>query len=127
MKLGAVLAPSAADRGVRILLTPAAAAAFEGKGAILEIDVRDLGETTAQELAVSLQDFGPVEWRAQALPALPATLRYELPASVLGMPPEAIGLRPVSAALDYVSGVEITGIRARPADVDPFADALPPL
>lgn len=106
--------PTPADRGVRILLAPETAERFTGKAVLVQVDVRSIGETTAQRLAVSLQDFGPVEWRSAPLTTLPGTLEFTLPASVLGMPPEAIGLRTVSADRAYNFGVEITEIRLRP-------------
>lgn len=108
--------PDGEDRGVRILLTPEAAARLPAGPAIVEVLVRPVPVTTAPALAVSLQGEGPVAWARQDLPPEPRVVRFAAPSGA-GM--SAVGLRPISAYADYNYGFEIGRIRILPATASP--------
>lgn len=103
--------PDPSNRGVRLLLTPADAAALAGHRLTVEVSYNTLPVNPAQALAVSAQDGGPVQWATQTLPTQNATVRFEVNA-----PPgvRAIGLRPINEGGDAAYGLEITRIRILP-------------
>ena len=104
-------APTPAETGVRILLTPADAARLNGRAATIEVTYRPLAINTAQALAVSLQGAGPTNWVSSPTPPEPSTVRIQVPAQ---SDITAIGLRPIDPGVDRVYGVEITRIRVIP-------------
>lgn len=106
--------PAPDEKGVRILLAPQAAAPFAGRRVVVEVDLRAIGETTARNLALSLQGEGPSAWVTQPLASLPATIRYELPPGSQTAP-AALGLRVVDERTPHSYGVEIVEIRLTPA------------
>jgi hypothetical protein len=104
--------PTPAEQGVRILLTPDAAALIGDRPAVVDIVYRPLPLNSASALAVSLQGIGPADWVTQALPPQPARLSFTLPAQSAV---NAIGLRAITDQTDKAYGLEITEMRVRPA------------
>lgn len=104
-------APTPAERGVRVLLTPETGAVLDNKPTTITIAYRPLPVNNATSLAVSLQGIGPAEWVIQPLTEQAGVLRFDLPAQFAL---EAIGLRAISSETDQNYGVEILEIRATP-------------
>ncbi|HEX8900936.1 hypothetical protein [Vitreimonas sp.] len=104
-------APTPAEQGVRLLLTPEQAALLEDKSATIEISYRPLPINMASALAVSIQGIGPATWVTQPLAPETGTVRFEAPAQFAV---NGIGLRAVSSADDQAYGVEITRVRVTP-------------
>jgi hypothetical protein len=104
-------APTPAEQGVRVLMTPEDAARIEDRPVTVEITYTPSPVNAATGLAVSLQGIGPADWVAQDIPPQPNTVRFELRAQ---MAVNAIGLRALSADNDQASGLEITRIRVTP-------------
>jgi len=103
--------PTPAEQGARLLLTPDQAAMIEDRPVTVEVSYNPIPVNMATGLAVSLQGIGPAEWVSQAIPAQPATVRFELPAQ---MAVNAIGLRALSEGPDQAYGLEITRVRVTP-------------
>lgn len=105
-------APTPAEQGVQILLTPQAAALLENQPLTVEVAYRPLPVNAAGQLAVSVQGAGETVWVAREIPPLSGLARFNL-APVSGV--RAIGLRAVSDNPGPVAyGVEIVAIRAGP-------------
>jgi hypothetical protein len=106
-------APGASDRGVRILLTPDAAASLNGRAATIVVTYNPLAVNAATGLAVSTQGAGPTQWVTQATPPQHAALRFEVPAQA---EVSAIGLRAVNSNTRQgeAFGLEITRISITP-------------
>lgn len=104
-------APTPADRGVRLLLTPQDAAALDGKRLSVEVSYNALPVNAAQGLAVSVQGAGQTNWVSQEIPTENATVRFDLPAQ---SNVNAIGLRALNTGAEEAFGLEITRIRITP-------------
>jgi hypothetical protein len=123
-------APGASDPGLRLMLTPQAAASLAGKPLRVDLQVRPLLYTTAPRLAVSAQSQGaPTQWVSEPFPSTAierfsndptksaAWISFALPAQA--GPVNAIGLWPEAdlsggqPTLNY--GVEILQLRIAPA------------
>jgi len=104
-------APTPADRGVRLLLTPQDAAALEGQPLSVEVSYNALPVNQAHGLAVSIQGAGQTAWVSQDLPTQNATVRFDLPAQTSV---NAIGLRALNTGANEAFGLEITRIRITP-------------
>jgi hypothetical protein len=104
-------APTPAERGVRILLTPEAAALLEERPVIVEVHYNPLQQNSSTALAVSLQGIAPADWVTRELPAQPGAVRFELPAQFAV---DAIGFRAISTESDLAHGLEITSVRITP-------------
>jgi hypothetical protein len=92
-------------------LTPDVGAALAGKPLHLSIGVLPMnGGTTARELAVSVQNGGPVQWVRRPITTESGKLEFDLPPSDRAV--TSIGFWPLSdrPEWDYDYGVEITGI-----------------
>src|SRR5262249_52576415 len=74
--------PAASDRGVRILLSPVAAARLAGRPATIVVTYSPLPVNAATGLAVSLEGAGPIVWIAQTAPPQHGALRFEVPSQV---------------------------------------------
>jgi hypothetical protein len=104
--------PTPAERGVRILLTQADAAALDGRAATVEVSYNPLPINAANGLAVSLQGAGATTWVSRDAPSPPqGPLRFELPQQTA---PQAIGLRALSNGSGEAFGFEITRIAITP-------------
>jgi len=103
--------PTPAERGVRIMLTPEAAAIMEDRAVAVEVAYNPLNINPATGLAVSLQGIAPADWVTQPLAAQPGIVRFELPASFAI---DAIGFRAISANNDQAYGLEITSVKIEP-------------
>jgi len=105
--------PSAADRGVQILLAPSTAAALAGRPATIVVTYNPLAVNAATGLAVSLEGAGPNVWVAQNAPPQHGALRFEVPAQT-GV--NAVGLRAISTNENQreAYGLEITRISITP-------------
>jgi hypothetical protein len=104
-------APTPADRGVRVLMTPDDAARIADRPVTIEVTYTPSPVNAASGLAVSLQGDGPTAWVSQEIPPQPNTVRFELPAQAAV---NAIGLRALSSNNDQAYGLEITRIRVIP-------------
>jgi hypothetical protein len=104
-------APTPAEQGVRILMTPEDAARIDDRPVTVEISYVPSAINPASGLAVSLQGIGPATWVAQEIPPQPGTVRFELPAQFAV---NAIGLRALTDNTDQNYGLEITRIRVIP-------------
>lgn len=104
-------APTPADRGVRVLMTPDDAARIADRPVTVEVTYTPSPVNAASGLAVSLQGDGPTAWVSQEIPPQPNTVRFELPAQTAV---NAIGLRALSSNNDQAYGLEITRIRVTP-------------
>jgi hypothetical protein len=104
-------APTPADRGVRLLLTPQDAAALEGKPLSVEVSFNALPVNAAHGLAVSVQGANPTTWVSEDLPSLNGAVRFDLPAQ---SNVNAIGLRALNTGAREAFGLEITRIRITP-------------
>jgi hypothetical protein len=106
-------APSPAESGVRILIADVDGQALAGRPVEVTLDTRSLTVTQGTELAVSLQNDGPITWVTQPLPRDGGVLTYVLPATE-GRPPQALGLWAIAAKSDYNYGTEILSATLRP-------------
>lgn len=123
-------APGPNEPGVRLLLTPQAAARFAGKPLRVDLQVRPLLYTTAQSVAVSAPDGTGAVWVDQPLPHIAierggpdearttTLMTYLLPAAPTA--PRAIAIWPKAdlssgKQSDFNVGVEIVEIRVAPA------------
>lgn len=104
-------APTPAEQGVRIELTPAAAEIIGERAVRVEVNYNPLPVNPASGLAVSLQGIAPAEWVSQPIEPQAGVATFTLPAS---MAVNAIGLRVISEGEDQAYGVEITRIRVVP-------------
>lgn len=104
-------APTPAEQGARLMLTPEQAALIEDKPVVIEVTYSPLPVNAADGLAVSLQGIAPADWVSQAAPPQPNTLRFELPAQFAV---NAIGLRALSEGRGQAFGLEITRVRIVP-------------
>lgn len=104
-------APTPAEQGVRVLLTPESAAMLNDRPVIVEVTYRPVSINAATGLAVSLQGIGPADWQIQPIAPQSGTVRYQFPPSFAI---NAIGLRAISEGTDQAYGVEIVRIRAIP-------------
>jgi len=106
-------APGPNDHGVRILFSPEAAAALNGRPATVVVNYNPLAVNAATGLAVSLQGAGPTQWATLTAPPQPAALRFEVPAQT-GV--AAIGLRTINGNAEQPEayGLEITRISITP-------------
>jgi hypothetical protein len=106
-------APSPANRGIQILLTPSAASALAGRPATVVVTYNPLAVNAATGLAVSMQGTGPTVWVSQNAPPQHGALRFEVPAQT-GV--TAIGLRAMSTNANQreAYGLEITRISITP-------------
>ena len=101
-------APTPAERGVRILLTPERVAHINDRAVVVEIHYRAPATGAASSLATSLQGIGPSEWSVQPISASEGVARYELPAQSAV---DGIGLRALSETPDQTGAVSVTRIR----------------
>ncbi len=104
-------APTPAERGVRILLTPESAAMITDRPVVMEVTYNPLSINAATGLAVSLQGIAPADWVTQEIAAQPGTVRFTLPAQ---MAVDAVGFRAISDNDDQAYGLEITNVRLLP-------------
>lgn len=104
-------APTPAEQGVRIELTPAAAEIIGERPVRVEVNFNPLPVNPADALAVSLQGIAPAEWVSRPIEPQTGVATFELPAS---MAVNAIGLRAITNGEDQSYGVEITRIRIVP-------------
>lgn len=104
-------APTPAERGVRILLTPEASAQLQDRPVLVEVSYAPLAINAASGLAVSLQGIGPSDWVVHDIVAQPGVVRFELPAQV-GV--DALGFRAMTANTDQAYGLEINSVRVVP-------------
>lgn len=122
-------APTPAETGARILLTPQAAAALGENAVTVEVSYRPQPVNTASGLAVSLQGIGPADWVTQPVQPQAGVLHFQLPP---GLNTDAIGLRAISNQGDQAYGIEITRIvayptRTPPAPIAPVAPTPTPV
>ena len=103
--------PTPAEQGVRILLTPEAAAMIGDKPVTVDVTYRPLAVNGASGLAISLQGIGPAAWVTQPIAPQPARVRFQLPAQLAV---SAIGLRAISNQGNKAYGLEITEVRVAP-------------
>ncbi len=103
--------PTPAERGVRILLSPEAAARVTDTPVTVEVSYNPLNINTATGLAVSLQGIAPADWVIQEIAAQPGVVSFTLPAQKAV---DAIGFRAISSNNDQAYGVEITNVRVLP-------------
>ncbi len=116
-------APTPAEQGARILLTPERLALIDDKPVTVEVSYLPLQINAASGLAVSVQGIGPATWVSTPAPTQPGVLRFELPPQFAA---NAIGLRALSDGADQAYGLQITRIRITPATVGaPPVDAPP--
>lgn len=104
-------APRPSTPGVRLDFAPEASAKLGGRPLRISVGVLPFqGGTTARELAISVQDGGPVRWLSQPITTESGKLVFDIPAA--DQPIRAIGLWPFSDGGDwpYDFGVEITSI-----------------
>jgi hypothetical protein len=104
-------APTPAETGVRIELTPTAAEIIGQRPVTVQVSYNPLPINPADSLAVSLQGGAPANWVAQPISPLASTVQFELPAASAV---NAIGLRAITNGADQAYGVEITRIRIIP-------------
>jgi hypothetical protein len=106
-------APGLNDRGVRILLTPEAAAELNGRPVTIVVTYNPLAVNAATGLAVSLEGAGPTQWISETAPPQHLALRFEAPAQTAIT---AIGLRTINANREQPEayGLEITRISITP-------------
>lgn len=104
-------APTPAERGVRILLTPDSAAMLQDRPVMVEVSYNPLNINAASGLSVSLQGIEPAQWVTQDIAAQPGVVRFELPAQIAV---DAIGLRAISNNNEAAFGLEITNVRIAP-------------
>lgn len=105
-------APTAAETGVRIMLSPEAAAFVEDKPVRVDIDYRPIPVNMATGLAVSLQGIGPADWISQPISPETGSVSFELPPQFAV---DAIGLRALhEEEADSNFGLEIVRIRVTP-------------
>jgi len=89
------------------------AAAFAGRPVRVEITFRRISTTTANGLAVSLQNGGPAYWTGGPLPTDGGVMAFDIPARP-GAPPKGLGIWVISDKVDYNYGIEITRVMIRP-------------
>jgi hypothetical protein len=120
-------APTPAEKGAMILLTPDQAALIDEKPLIVEVSYLPLPVNAASGLAVSVQGIGPAEWVSQEAPPQAGTLRFELPPQIAT---SGIGLRALSAGTDQAYGLEIVRVRitpwSGPSPAETGAEPTPP-
>lgn len=106
-------APTPSSVGATLLFAPGDAAALAGKPVHVEVSVRRLGVTTANAIAVSLQNGSPATWATAAIPADAGVVAFNLPA-MAGAAPKGLGIWLISDKIDYNYGVEISRIAVTP-------------
>lgn len=99
--------------GALFQIDPADAAALSGRPLRAEVTFRRISVTTAQGLAIGLQNGGPVYWTGGPLPLENGVMAFDLPA-LSGPPPKGLGIWVMSDKTDYNYGVEITRITLKP-------------
>ena len=104
-------APTPAETGARILLTPETASLIDDKPVTLEVAYRSLEWNPSPILAASVQGIGPAEWVAHPTEAGEGVVRFDLPAQIAA---NAIGLRTINSDPNQNTGVEIISIRIMP-------------
>jgi hypothetical protein len=104
-------APTPAEQGVRVIMTPEDAARVADRPVTVEVTYTPSPVNAATSLAVSLRGESQGQWVTQEIVPQPTTVRFDLPAQP-GV--NAIGLRAISADNDQASGLEITRIRVTP-------------
>lgn len=105
------VAPTPAEHGVRLLLTPADAARLNGHAATVEVTYNPLPVNAAHGLAVSLQGEGPTTWVSRDIAPQRSITRFEIPAQASVT---ALGLRALNQDAEEAFGLEITRIRITP-------------
>jgi hypothetical protein len=103
--------PRPSTPGVRIEITPEASGKLVGRPLRISVGVLPFqGGTTARELAISVQDGGPVRWVRKPITTESGKLVFDLPASA--QPIQAIGIWPFSDTKEWPFdfGVEITSV-----------------
>jgi hypothetical protein len=113
-------APTPAERGVRILLTPDRAEHINDQSVIIEVRYSAPARAAATGLAVSLQGIGPADWDMQPIGAREGVARFALPAQFAV---NAIGLRALSDAPNQSGALTITQIRITPAPITTLVSA----
>lgn len=103
--------PSPQDEGVRILLSPAAAAMLSNRSVTVDVSYSPLPVNAASGLAVALEGNGPIAWETRQAPPQTGALRFVVPAQS-GV--TAIGLRAISTGGHEAFGLEITRILVTP-------------
>jgi hypothetical protein len=106
-------APTPTSAGAVLLFDPADAAALAGRPLRVELRIKRINATTAQSLAVSIQNGGAATWVTAAIPAENGVMTFDLPASA-GAQPRGLGLWLISDKTDYNYGVEISRIAISP-------------
>lgn len=107
--------PTPAEQGVRVLLTPEAAALIDERPVTVEVSYNPLAFNAASGLAVSLQGIGPAEWVSVETPPEPNVVRFNLAPQIAV---NAIGLRALSNNSDQAYGLEIKRIRITPGQIE---------
>lgn len=105
-------APTPAERGVRILLTPERVTHINDRAVVVEVQYRAPATGAASGLATSLQGIGPSEWIDQPISAGEGVARYELPAQSAV---DGLGLRALSETPGQTGALTVTRIRISPA------------
>jgi hypothetical protein len=103
--------PRPSTPGVRLEIAPEASARLVGKPLHISVGVLPFqGGTTARELAISVQDGGPVQWVRKPITTESGKLVFDLPATA--KPIRAIGIWPFTDKPEwpYDFGVEITSV-----------------
>lgn len=106
--------PAPNATGALLQIDPADAAALAGRPVRVEITFRRISVTTAQGLATSLQNGGPVFWSGGPIPQENGVMAFDLPAQP-GGPLKGLGIWVISDKTDYNYGVEITRVMLKPA------------
>lgn len=104
-------APGPQDEGVRLLLSPEAAAMIAGRPVAIDVSYSPLPVNAASGLAVAIEGGGPVSWATLPAPPQSGVLRFALPAQAGAT---AIGLRAISSGENEAFGLEITRILITP-------------
>jgi len=106
--------PTPAERGLRLLFTPADAALLNGKAVTAEVSYNPLPINNATSMALSMQGTGPAAWVTLPAPSPPqGALKFELPAQVA---PDSVGIRVIAGHTDEAFGLEITRVKLTPHD-----------
>ncbi|GAM97995.1 hypothetical protein U91I_01625 [alpha proteobacterium U9-1i] len=104
-------APTPAEQGIRVELSPNAAAVIGERPVRIEVSYNPLPVNPADALAVSLQGIAPADWVTQPIPPQSGMVAFDVPASTAV---NAIGLRAISAGEGQTYGLEITRIKVIP-------------
>jgi hypothetical protein len=98
------------EAGVQILLSPQAIAGIGPGPFRIEVLIKSVPVTTAQQLAIGLGRGSTIEWQTKPITVGDELIAYDF-AQTPGEPISAIAIRPVTALDDYNYGIEVRGIR----------------